>query len=115
MDELWSGPAAGSMVGTFRLVREGQVSFYELFALEEEHGTVALRVKHFNPGPGLPGWEEREQDVAFPLVKLEGRTAWFNGLTYRLEGPDTLVIYLALRSGEGPVREEAFRLVRVPG
>lgn len=103
------------MVGAFRLVREGQVSFYELFALEEEDGSVVLRVKHFNPGPGLPGWEEREQDVAFPLVKVEGRTAWFNGLTYRLEGPDTLVIYLALRSGEGPVREEAFRLVRVPG
>ncbi len=113
-EELWSRPAAGTMVGAFRLIREGGVVFYELFALEEDEGSVVLRLKHFDPGPGLPGWEERDQDFSFPLVRVTPRAAWFGGLTFHLSHPDTLMVYLAIRSGEGVLREERFQLRRVP-
>lgn len=114
VDEFWSRPAAGTILGAFRLIREGRVEFYELFALEEEGGSAVLRLKHFNPGPGLHGWEERDEDFTFHLVRVAPGTAWFNGLTYRLVEPDTLVVHLALRSGEGAVREEVFRFHRAP-
>ena len=29
-EEIWSAPAAGTMVGSFRLMKDGEVSFYEL-------------------------------------------------------------------------------------
>jgi hypothetical protein len=111
-EELWSSPAAGTMAGTFRLIESGKVAFYEFFALEEHEGSVALRLKHFYPGPGLRGWEERDRDTSFRLVRVEDGKAWFHGLTYLREGPDTLVIYLALRGADQVLREEVFRLRR---
>lgn len=114
VDELWSPPAAGTMVGAFRLTQDGRPTFYEFFALEEHEGTVVLRLKHFDPGPGLPGWEEKDAETLFRLVRVEPDVAWLNGLTFRREGPDTLTIFLALRSA-GVLREEVFRLRRAEG
>lgn len=113
-DEMWSRPAAGTIAGTFRLIRDGAVVFYEIYALEEHEGSVVLRLKHFDPGPGLPGWEEREEEVTFRLVRVEGERAWFSGLTYHLEDEDTLTVYLALTS-DGETREEVFRFRRQEG
>lgn len=112
VEELWGAPAAGTMVGTFRLVEGGRPTFYEFFALEEHEGTVAFRLKHFDPGPGLPGWEERDRETLFRLVRVEGDTAWFHGLTFQREGPDALTIFLALRGADRVLREEVFRLTR---
>lgn len=112
VEELWSAPAAGTMVGTFRLIREGSVVFYEFLALEAHEGTVALRIKHFDPGPGLPGWEERDGETLFPLVGVDEEGVRFSGLTFRREGPDALTIFLALRGADQVVREEVFRLRR---
>jgi hypothetical protein len=114
VDELWSRPAAGTMVGAFRLIREERVVFYEIYALEEEEETVALRIKHFDPGPGLPGWEARDRETLFRLVAVEEDVAWFSGLTFRLADPNTLLVHLALRSSDGEVREERFHFQRVP-
>lgn len=111
-DEVWSQPAAGTMVGAFRLIREGEVVFYEIYALEEHESTVVLRLKHFDPGPGLPGWEERDEETTFRLVRVEPNRAWFHGLTLHLRAPDELVVHLALRAGDAPIREEAFRFRR---
>jgi hypothetical protein len=113
VDEVWSAPAAGTMAGAFRLIQDGRVVFYEFLALEEEDDTVVFRLKHFNPGPGLPGWEERDADTTFRLVRIEPGAAWFSGLTLRLAEPDSLVIHLAIRSPDGTVREEAFHLRRM--
>jgi hypothetical protein len=113
-DEVWSGPGAGTMSGTFRLIQASKVVFYEFFALEEHEGTVALRLKHFNPGPGLPGWEERDKETSFRLVKVGTDTVWFHGLTYTRRG-DELVIHLALRGADQVLREEVFRMRRVGG
>lgn len=48
--------------------------------------------------------------VEFRLVRIDGQTAYFNGLTYHRDG-DTLTIKLALRSATGS-RVEEFQFTR---
>lgn len=48
-EEIWSEPAAGSMMGMYRLIRDWKPVFYELLTIVEEHGSLKLRLKHFNP------------------------------------------------------------------
>lgn len=111
-DEMWSAPAGGAMMGTFRLLRDGKVVFYEFLTMVEDAGSVVLKLKHFNAD--LTGWEEKANFVTFRLLKVAPDAVYFNGLTFRRQGSDALEIFLALRdSATGTVREEAFRLKRV--
>jgi hypothetical protein len=113
VEEIWSQPQAGAMMGMFRLVREGKTSFYELMTLVEENGSLSLRVKHFNPD--LTGWEEKGETVDFPLVAIAGDRYLFDGLTFHRHGSDAVTIYVAISAKDGAVREEAFRYTRVRG
>jgi hypothetical protein len=110
VDESWSVPAGGAMMGMFRLIVAGKPSFYEFFTLVEEHGSLALKLKHFNPD--MTAWEEKDRFVTFRLARIEPETAWFGGLTYRRVGADRLEISLALRDKSGNIREEKFELRR---
>jgi len=112
VDEIWSPPAAGTMVGLYRLVREGEVSFYEIFTLTQEASSVILRLKHFHSN--LTGWEAQDETIDFPLVAFDDSQASFDGLTYQRRGPDEIQVYLAMRSEEGAARENAFTYRRVP-
>jgi hypothetical protein len=112
-EETWAAPADGAMVGMYRLVVGGKVSFYEFMNLREEGGTLVLRLKHFNAD--LTPWEEKDRWVQFPLAKLAPTEAWFGGLTFRRVDADTLHIFLALRGRDGAVREERFEMRRLSG
>lgn len=103
IDEVWSAPAGGSMVGYFRLVKDDKPVFYELLTLLETEGSVEMRMKHANPD--MTGWEEKNAYVTFRLVKHDATGTYFSGLTFRRTGPDTMEAYLALRQN-GVVREE---------
>lgn len=106
-EETWSGPASGAMMGMFRLVKDGKVVFYEFLTLVEQEGSLRIKLKHFNPD--LTGWEEKADYITFRLLKLTPTEAFFEGITFRLEGPDRLRIFLAIRNrAEGTVREEEF-------
>jgi hypothetical protein len=111
-DEIWSEPSAGTMVGAYRLVKDGAVSFYELMVLEEREGSLVLRLKHFSKD--MVAWEEKEKTVDFRLVRTGEREVYFHGLTFRSPSPDELQIFLVLTS-EGKAREERFHLRRVMG
>ena len=113
VEEIWAAPLGGAMVGMFRLVKPQGPVFYELLTMVEEQGSLALRLKHFQPD--LTGWEEKEGSTAvvFPLVKLAPKAAYFRGLTFEKTEENTLVITLALRSKDGTLREEKFSLHRV--
>lgn len=104
-EEVWTPPLGGSMLGTFKLVRSDTASLYEIMALVEENGSVVLKLKHFNPD--LSGWEEKDEHVAFPLVKLEENAAYFDGLTFQRISDDTLQGYLVMKTAEG-VNEASF-------
>jgi hypothetical protein len=106
VEEVWGPPQAGTMAGTFRLDGEEGPRFYELMLLIEEGGSLVLRLKHF--GADLKGWEERDACVEFPLVALGPGELRFTGLTIRRESVDALTLHLAMRDGEGGLREERF-------
>ena len=109
-EEIWSEPASGAMMGMYRLVVGGKVVFYEFLTLVEENGSLALKLKHFNPD--LTGWEEKDRFVTFRLAKLTPTEAWFGGLTFRRVTNDRLDVFLALRGADGAIREEAFKMER---
>jgi hypothetical protein len=104
LEENWSPPLAGAMVATFRLVKDGQTSFYEMCWIREKDGTLEYAVKHFHPD--LKGWEEKDHHVAFPLVAIEPNAVHFHGLTLALDG-DRCTHYLAMRQKDGKHREMA--------
>lgn len=54
VEEIWSPPLGDSMMGSFKLVQEGQVKFYEIITLSETENTLILRLKHFDSK--LKGW-----------------------------------------------------------
>jgi hypothetical protein len=113
IDEVWSEPAGGAMVGYFRLVgKEDKPVFYEIMTLLEHAGSVEMRLKHVNAD--MTGWEEKNDYVTFRLARLDETGAWFEGLTFRRNGPDRIDAFLALRDrSTGSVREEKFVYRRV--
>lgn len=112
VEEMWTPPDGGVMLGLFRLVRDNRPVFYELLTVLEEGGSLVLRIKHFNPD--MTGWEEKDQTVEFPFVARGEGVVHFAGLAFHPAG-DTLTMYLAIHGDDGRVREESFRYRRVKG
>jgi len=67
IDEHWSAPAGGVMIGMFRWLKADRLHMVELLAIEPEDGGLVLRLKHF--GQGLIGWEEKGTALDYPLVQ----------------------------------------------
>lgn len=112
MEEVWSAPAGGAMVGYFRLVRNGEPTFYELMTLLEIDGSVEMRLKHVSPD--MTGWEEKADFVTFRLVRHDATGAYFEGLTFRRTSPDRIEGFLPIGDrSTGAVREEKFVYRRV--
>ncbi len=110
-EEVWMEPSGGAMPGMFRTVTDGEVIFYEMFALTEHEGSLVLRLKHFNAD--MTGWEDKEEMVRFRLAHVEPGLIQFNSLTYRLETDDTMRIHVAIRQRDGKLEELGFALSRV--
>ena len=110
-DEYWSSPLAGSMMGMFRLVKDDKITFYELFRIAEESGSLVLRLKHFHPD--MKGWEEKDVTVNFPLLKIAKDEAWFDGMTFKRTGPDSLDVTVLIGKKGEPPREVKFAYQRV--
>jgi len=68
-EELWSAPEGGSMMGAYRMIRDGKVVFYELQTITEENSSLVFKLKHFNAD--LSGWEGKEAaaSITFPLSR----------------------------------------------
>ena len=103
VEEVWSVPRAGGMMGMFQMIGKDGVVFYEMCQIVEQDGSLILKLKHFNKD--LTGWETKDETVDFPLVKIEGQTAWFEGLTYQRKG-DKLHVWVALENN-GSISEGA--------
>jgi hypothetical protein len=98
------------MMGMFRASRENAVRFYELLAIAEEAGSLILRIKHFNPD--LSSWEAQDESMVFPLVRVDDRHAYFDGLTFEREGTDALNVYVRHDEKDGSQRELVFNYRR---
>jgi len=109
-DENWSPAVNGSMTGTFRLWENEKLKFSEFFTLDEVEGTLSLKLKHYDAN--FYGWEAKDRFVEFKLVKIEGKTAWFDGLTYHVDDLGTLHAYVAITKKDKSVYEGEFTFRR---
>ena len=110
VEERWAPPMGGAMMGSFRLVNDGKVSFYELEVIYEKDNSLMLSLKHFHAD--VKGWEEKDVTVDFPLVKIEDNRAYFEGFTIELEDKDHLNMYVVISDGEKK-SEVKFPYIRV--
>jgi hypothetical protein len=110
-EEIWTEPAGGAMMGMYRIVKDGQVGFYEFLTISEVDTSLVFRLKHFHAD--LKGWEEKDDMVTFPLVKIGDGHAYFDGITFNKLGNDQLQIFLAQRKKDGTVHELKFMYDRV--
>lgn len=110
-EEIWAAPKGGAMMGMFRAERGGEISFYEFFTVQEIEGSLLLQIKHFQRD--LTGWEEKNETVDFPLVKLEDRTVWFDGMTMKMTDEYHLTVYVRSENRDGTESELMFPYRRV--
>jgi hypothetical protein len=120
IEQHWSAPLGNSIVAMYRSVRNNEAQLYELLAIEQEGDGVALRIKHFAPGPGLAGREAKDESVNHALVSLGDRTAVFQGtgegparVSFSSPDPQTLTIVVQRLRDGAPVSTE-FKYTRLP-
>ncbi len=94
-EEIWTAPLGKSMMGSFKLVVEDTVQFYELCTITEENNSLLLRIKHFDKN--LNGWEEKDTSIEFPLVKIEKNKVYFDDLTFEKISENELTIYVVFK------------------
>ncbi|MFD0762249.1 DUF6265 family protein [Lutibacter aestuarii] len=105
-EEVWTAPMGDSMMGSFKLVVDNKVKFYELCTISELNETLILRIKHFDND--LKGWEEKEVSENFRLVKIENNKVYFDGLTFEKVGENKLNIYVVFEKSNGLKEEIKF-------
>lgn len=115
VEELWSTPRDGTMVGAFRWL--GSRTLYEILLIEDTPEGPVMRLRHFDPG--LEPWEDGGDALVLRLVELGDGLATFRfgasgeggPLTFRREGARGLSIELTLHQG-GRAVPHTFRLAR---
>ncbi|MFS4466533.1 DUF6265 family protein [Maribacter sp. 2210JD10-5] len=109
-EEIWSPPAAGTMMFVFRLISEGEVNFYEIGHIREIEGTLAFELKHF--GKDLKGWEEKDEVQRFKLIKTSENRMYFDGFTFEKVSPNEINIYGLIHNNDGSADEVTFNYKR---
>ena len=110
VQEGWSAPRAGRMVGHFALVADGKPVFHQSLVIEEHEDAIRLRLKHF--GPAFVGWEEKDKTVDFAFVSSEPGKLVLGPATFLREGEDGLVLKLVM-SQNGQRTEQVLRYRRM--
>ena len=103
-EAFWSPPSAGSMVGTFKLMKDGEVNFYEILTITKDEGRLNMKVKHFSAD--FTAGEEKAEFTNFKLVGLEEKAVHFSGLSLRQIDGNTMHGYIVMRMKDGSLREE---------
>lgn len=105
-EEVWTSPLGDSIMGSFKLVVNGKVEFYELCTISEENETLFFRLKHFHND--MKGWEEKDETITAQLVKIEGQKAYFDDFTFERIGKNELNIYVVFKDKKGIEEELKF-------
>ncbi|HEX7086512.1 MAG TPA: DUF6265 family protein [Vicinamibacterales bacterium] len=100
-EEVWTAPHGDSMLGMWRLVRDGESRVFELMAIVQTPDGPLFRLRHFTRD--FVAWEEKDQAIALPLARRGADEAVFEGsgtdgkplrLTYQRAGSDVLRVLL---------------------
>ncbi len=105
VEETWSRPNNGVMVGTFRLMSGEDTEFYEICWIEQNAGQLAYKVKHFSKD--FEAWEEKKEYVSFRFLEQRGDMFYFDGLTIMRQG-EKLIYYIAFEGQDGNALEQKF-------
>ncbi len=106
IEEIWSPPLGDSMMFSFKLVVDGKVSFYEFGGIRQVDDTLLLEFKHFHGD--FRGWEEKDETVAFRLVKITPNKAYFEGFTLEKISDSEVNLYVVIDDGNGKCEEVKF-------
>jgi len=102
------------MVGTFRVVKDGDAVFYEFWVIEVEGGKAIFKMKHFDRG--LLGWEEKADVVRLTSTVGPGQDVVFSkpdgSLTLRYERKGDELVSTLRRVKDGNTKEDIFHLYR---
>lgn len=100
-EEVWTAPHGDSMLGMWRLVRDGEARVFELLAIVQTPDGPVFRLRHFTRD--FVAWEEKDRAIALPLVRRTGDEAVFERtgidgtllrLTYARSASDRLRVLL---------------------
>ncbi|WP_318312200.1 DUF6265 family protein [Flagellimonas crocea] len=108
-EEIWSAPMGNSMMFVFRMVNDGEVSFYESGHIQQLDDSLILQLKHFDGN--MRGWEEKNQTIDFKLVKLEPNKVYFEGLTMEKISDDQMNVWVLIEE-DGNTEEILFAYKR---
>jgi len=109
-EEVWTPPLGDSMMGSFKLVIDGKVDFYEICVIRQVGETIMLQLKHFYGN--LKGWEEKDETVDFPLVEVGSEVVFFDGLTFKKITEDEMHVSVVISDDE-QMNEVVFKYFRV--
>lgn len=109
-EEIWTPPAAGSMLFVFRLIVENEIAFYEIGHIRELENSLVFELKHF--GPDLKGWEEKDEVQVFKFIKAEENRMYFEGFTFERISDREVNIYGLIENEDGTAEEMKFNYKR---
>lgn len=76
VEEVWTNPSGNNVVGMFRWLKaDGTPTVFELLTIQEEDGTLALRLRH-QTASGT-SWEEKDKPVTMRLAEKRENLALF--------------------------------------
>jgi len=104
-EETWLPESGGIMLGTFKLMQEGKVNFFEIMTLSIDSIGPAVRVKHFNAD--MTGWEDKADMVTFRYDSTVAGEMFFGGLRFSSPTEDSLKIGVRFKKSDG-TRDEKF-------
>lgn len=115
-EEIWERPIGGAMLGSFRLIKEGQPRFYEFMVLAQSAAETLLILRHFDPN--LTAWEDTGTPLQYRLSKFAPGYARFDhvghdpvrSIEYELESGGGLSIRLYREPHE---KRSEFHFVKV--
>ena len=102
VEENWSQPTGGSMMAAFKLIKDGQVVFYEIEIIREIENSLVLQLKHFNND--LKGWETKDETVDFPLKELTATKAIFEGMMFEKISDNEMNVYVDMKQKDGSIQ-----------
>ncbi|TVQ75090.1 MAG: hypothetical protein EA380_11580 [Phycisphaeraceae bacterium] len=76
VEEIWSAPRAGAMMGMFRWVApDATTRMYEILTITHEDDQTILRLRHFSSS--LVAWEEKDAPIQLHLAESAPNSARF--------------------------------------
>lgn len=109
-EENWSEPSGDSMMATFKLIKNGTVSFYEIEIIREIENSLVLQLKHFHGN--LKGWETKDETVDFPLKEITADTVVFEGMTFERVSENEMNIYVDINKENGSLETVKFNYTK---